>query len=213
MGLVDRGWGVKGGEYGGGAGAEIDETWARGRLQIVEGGTMLYGAALSDGFSLTGIPPNPALRDELASLDVSALQARLLAADPDPGVDLKNPVRLIRAIEIVEAAGPPLRRLRTRSAPHWNAMRVGLSANLEGIDRRLDERSPLQVEPGLIAETQAALDAGVPPDAPVLTGIGYAEALAHIRGKLTLEELPAAMARSNRRSPRRQRPRLMLSEG
>ena len=191
-------------EYVEGARAAIDDISARGRLPIVEGGTMLYVDALSDGFSLTGIPPNPALRDELASLDVSALQARLLAADPDPGVDLKNPVRLIRAIEIVEAAGPPLRRLRTRSAPHWNAMRVGLSANLEVIDRRLDERSRLQVERGLIAETQAALDAGVPPDAPVLTGIGYAEALAHIRGKLTLEELPVAMARSNRRYARRQ---------
>jgi tRNA dimethylallyltransferase len=38
----------------------------------------------------------------------------------------------------------------------------------------------------------------------VLTGIGYAEALEHIRGKLTLEELPLAMAQSNRRYARRQ---------
>jgi tRNA dimethylallyltransferase len=60
------------------------------------------------------------------------------------------------------------------------------------------------VERGLVEETQAALDAGVPADAPVLTGIGYAEALAHIRGELTLEELPLAMARSNRRYARRQ---------
>jgi tRNA dimethylallyltransferase len=55
-----------------------------------------------------------------------------------------------------------------------------------------------------VEETQAALDAGVPADAPVLTAIGYAEALAHIRGELTLEELPRAMARSNRRYARRQ---------
>ena len=72
------------------------------------------------------------------------------------------------------------------------------------IDRRLEERSRRQVERGLVAETQAALDAGVPEHAAVLTGIGYAEALAHIRGELTLEELPQAMARSNRRYARRQ---------
>jgi len=79
-----------------------------------------------------------------------------------------------------------------------------LTADLATIDRRLDERSRRQVERGLVAETQAALDAGVPETAPVLTGIGYAEALARIRGELTLEELPLAMARSNRRYARRQ---------
>ena len=106
--------------------------------------------------------------------------------------------------EILEAAGPPLRRLRTRTPPAWQPLRIGLTAGLATIDRRLDERSRLQVERGLVAETQAALDAGVPPTAPVLSGIGYAEALAHIRGELTLEELPLAMARSNRRYARRQ---------
>jgi tRNA dimethylallyltransferase len=72
------------------------------------------------------------------------------------------------------------------------------------IDRRLEERSRRQVERGLVAETQSALDAGVPETAHVLTGIGYAEALAHIRGELTLDELPQAMARNNRRYARRQ---------
>jgi tRNA dimethylallyltransferase len=57
---------------------------------------------------------------------------------------------------------------------------------------------------GLITETQTALDTGVPRNAPVLTGIGYAEALAHIDGELTIDELPLAMARSNRRYARRQ---------
>jgi tRNA dimethylallyltransferase len=165
---------------------------------------MLYVDALCDGFSLTGVPPNPDLRSELAQLDVTGLSGRLLALDPDPGVDLRNPVRMVRAIEILEAAGPPLRRLRRRTPPAWEPVRIGLVAELEVIDGRLDERSRTQVERGLVAETQAALDAGVPPAAYVMTGIGYAEALAHIRGELTLAELPLAMARSNRRYARRQ---------
>ena len=77
-------------------------------------------------------------------------------------------------------------------------------SSLDVIDGRLEERSRQQVERGLVAETQAALDAGVPETAPVFTGIGYAEALAHIRGGLTLEQLPVAMAQSNRRYARRQ---------
>jgi tRNA dimethylallyltransferase len=191
-------------EYVEGARAAIDDIAARGRVPIVEGGTMLYVDALCDGFSLTGVPPNPELRAELAELDVAGLSERLLALDADPGVDLRNPVRMVRAIEVLQAAGPPLRRLRLRTPPPWQPVRIGLVASVEVIDRRLDERSQLQVERGLVAETQAALDAGVPASAYVMTGIGYAEALAHIRGELTLAELPLAMARSNRRYARRQ---------
>jgi tRNA dimethylallyltransferase len=191
-------------EYVEGARRAIHDIASRGQTPIVEGGTMLYVDALCDGFSLTGVPPDPELREELSKLDVPSLRERLVAIDPDPGVDLKNPVRMIRAIEILEAAGPPLRSLRRRTPPPWQPLRIGLTADLEVIDRRLEERSNDQVRRGLIAETQAALDAGVPASAPALTGIGYAEALAHIRGELSLEELPAAMARSNRQYARRQ---------
>lgn len=191
-------------EYVEGARAAIVDIASRNRVPIIEGGTMLYVDALCEGFSLAGVPPNPRLREELSSLSPAGLTARLLALDPDPGVDLRNPVRVIRAIEVLETAGPPLRRLRKRTPPPWQPVRIGLIADLEVIDRRIEERSQAQVLRGLVAETQAALDAGVPSTAPVMTGIGYAEALAHIRGELTLEELPLAMAQSNRRYARRQ---------
>jgi tRNA dimethylallyltransferase len=187
-----------------GAQAAIADISKRGRVPIIEGGTMLYVDALCDGFSLTGVPPNPALRAELEAMDPDLLRERLLTADGDPGVDLQNPVRMIRAIEVLEAAGPPLRRLRTRHPPPWVPLRIGLTASLEVIDRRLEERSRRQVERGLVDETRRALAAGVPASAPVLTGIGYAEALANIRGEVTLEELPYLMAASNRRYARRQ---------
>src|SRR5207237_1748627 len=53
-------------------------------------------------------------------------------------------------------------------------------------------------------ETRSALSSGVPADAPALTGIGYAEAVAHLRGEVPLEDLPEVMARANRRYARRQ---------
>lgn len=187
-----------------GARQAIADIEARGKQPIVEGGTMLYVDALSDGFSLTGIPPNPELRAELERLDMDSLRERLIAHDPDPGVDLHNPVRMVRAIEILEAAGPPLRQLRTRVAPPWDPVRIGLTADLALIDKRLEERSRRQVERGLVEETRAALDSGVPESAYVLTGIGYAEALDHIHGRLTVDELPLAMAQSNCRYARRQ---------
>jgi tRNA dimethylallyltransferase len=202
--LVEPVDGFNAAQYVEGARAAIADIATRGATPIVEGGTMLYVDALCDGFSLTGVPPNTRLRAELEALDTPALRERLLGLDADPGVDLQNPVRMIRAIEVLEAAGPPLRRLRTRTPPQWEAVRIGLTAPLDVIDRRLDERSRHQVERGLVAETRSALDAGVPQTAPVLTGIGYADTLTHLRGELTLADLPDAMARSNRRYARRQ---------
>jgi len=202
--FVDPTTGFNAAHYVQGANGAIADITKRGRVPVIEGGTMLYVDALCDGFSLTGVPPDPALRAELAGLDPSALRERLLALDGDPGVDLQNPVRMIRAIEVLHVAGPPLRALRTRKPPAWEAVRIGLTAPIDVIDRRLEARSRSQVERGLVAETKAALDAGVPASAPVLTGIGYTEALAHIRGELTLDELPHAMARNNRRYARRQ---------
>ncbi len=202
--FVDPATSFNAARYVSGAREAISDIVSRGRIPIVEGGTMLYADALTDGFSLTGVPPDPELRAELETLEAPALRERMLALDPDPGVDLQNPVRMIRAIEVLIAAGPPLRRLRVRAAPPFNPLRIGLTATLDVIDQRLERRSLRQVERGLVAETKAALDAGVPETAQVLTGIGYAEALAHIRGALTAEELPHAMARSNRRYARRQ---------
>jgi tRNA dimethylallyltransferase len=186
------------------ANAAIADISARGLVAIVEGGSMLWADALAEGFSLAGVAPDPARRAELELLTLDELVRRLDGLDPAAEVDRRNPVRVVRAVEVLEVAGPPLARLRTRTPPPWTPVRVGLTADLATIDERLARRSREQVARGLVAETREALDWGVPPDAPVLTGIGYAEALLHLRGELTLADLPAAMAASNRRYARRQ---------
>ena len=194
--FVDPREGFDAAQYVDGARAAIDHIRRRGLTPVVEGGTMLYVDALTEGFNMAGVAPDRALRAELEQLSPDEMRRRLLMIDPDPGVDLQNPVRMIRAIEVL--------RLRQRHKPPWNVIRIGLTAPLEVIDQRLADRSRMQVERGVVAETQAALDAGVPANAPVLTGIGYAEALAHIRGEVSLEDLPSSMAASNRRYARRQ---------
>jgi tRNA dimethylallyltransferase len=182
----------------------IVEIAGRGRVPVLEGGSMLWADALLDGFSLGGVPPRPERRAELERLPTAQLAAMLERLDPAAGVDLRNPVRLVRAIEVLEVAGPPLERLRQRVPPPWSVVRVGLTADLATIDRRLAERSRRQVERGLVEETRAVIESGVPETAPVLTGIGYAEAVAYLHGEVNLEELPELMARSNRRYARRQ---------
>lgn len=176
----------------------------RGRLPVLEGGTMLWADALLDGFTLTGVPPRPERRAQLQQLPAEELAALLHELDPSADVDIRNPVRVVRAIEVLEVTGGPLSRLRERRPPPWDVIRIGLHAPLHVLDARLAERSRRQAEGGVVEEARGALAAGVPVDAPVLTGIGHAEAVAYLEGRLSAEDLPLVMARSNQRYARRQ---------
>jgi tRNA dimethylallyltransferase len=191
-------------EWAEGAAAAIAGIAARGHLPIVEGGSSLYVDVLADGFNLAGVPPRPERRLELERMDVAGLAQLLDQLDPQADVDRRNPVRLVRAVEILESAGPPLSRHRRRQPPGWDALRIGLQAPLEVVDERLRVRSREQVRRGLVEETRRALEDGVPESAGVLSGIGYREALAHLRGDLSIDQLPQAMAAANRRYARRQ---------
>lgn len=176
----------------------------RGRVPVIEGGTLLWADALARGFSLGDVPPRPERRAELERLTVAELAALARRLDPDLDVDVRNPVRLIRAIEVLEVAGPPLSRLRRRHPPSWRPVKIGLTADLAVLDRRIEERVRGQMDRGLIEEVAAALAAGVPAGAPALTGIGAMEARAHLEGRRSREEVARAIVRADRRYARRQ---------
>src|SRR5690348_6962539 len=135
------------------ANAAIADIAGRGRVPVVEGGSMLWADALAEGFSLAGVAPRAERRAELERLPLAELVGMLRRLDPEAEVDERNPLRLVRAIEVLEVAGPPLASRRTRRPPPWTPLRAGLTAELDVIDRRLAERSRAQVERGLIEET------------------------------------------------------------
>ena len=89
----------------------IDDIHARGRVPFLVGGTALYIRAVTAGLRIPEVPPDPALRDqletELATLGLSHLDARLHALDPAAAnqIDLRNPRRVLRALEIVLLTG------------------------------------------------------------------------------------------------------------
>lgn len=84
----------------------ITEIGFRERIAIVAGGSGLYVKALTHGLNQT-VPPNPKLRAELGAFFPKELMKRLVELDPDAAarIDLKNPRRVIRAIEIMEGRG------------------------------------------------------------------------------------------------------------
>ena len=81
--------------------SRIAEIHARGHVAIVAGGTGLYIRALTRG--LADLPPaSPELRAELEAQPLAELARRLAELDPEGAsrIDLKNPRRVVRALEV-----------------------------------------------------------------------------------------------------------------
>jgi tRNA dimethylallyltransferase len=190
--------------------AVVPEVAARGALPLVVGGTGLYVSALVDGFDFAGQPWSPEVRQRLAEeLDaegLAVLAERLGRLDPGAAAmtDLRNPRRVLRALERAEAAaGGSAYTVRADPYPGRLGL-LGLTRPLAVLDRRIGERAAAMFASGLLAETRALLERGLDPTLPALASHGYAEAVRHLAGEWSLEEAIAGTARRVRRYARRQ---------
>ncbi|OGI22432.1 MAG: tRNA (adenosine(37)-N6)-dimethylallyltransferase MiaA [Candidatus Moranbacteria bacterium RIFCSPHIGHO2_01_FULL_55_24] len=83
------------------------EILERGKLPIIAGGTGFWVQTFIENQSFPGVKPNPELRERLGKKSLEELSAELSAKDPVRAktIDKKNPLRLIRALEIIEVLG------------------------------------------------------------------------------------------------------------
>lgn len=197
-------------QWAGLARALIPEIAARERMPLVVGGTGLYVTALLDGFDFAGQPWSPQVRqrltDELETEGLAVLAGRLGRLDPASAArtDLRNPRRVLRALERAELVGDrSAATVRATSYPGPMAI-LGLRRPLAVLDRRIGERAEYMFGGGLLEETEALLERGLDPTLPALTGHGYAEAARHLAGDWSLDEAIAITARRIRRYARRQ---------
>ena len=187
--------------------ADLD---ARRVRPIIVGGTGLYVRALLDGLELDGAPPDPARRAALNTRAASpeglaGLAGELTRRDPEgaAGIDLRNPRRVVRALEIVEARGSLAGR--HRGGAIRPSIRIGLDATPELHRGWIAERARAMMAGGLLDETAAALARGVPPKALDGSGIGYREALAVLDGTLSAAEAVDEIVRRTARYAKAQR--------
>jgi len=187
--------------------AAIPEIASRGRLPLIVGGTGLYVSALVDGHDYAGQSWSPELRqrltEELETDGLEPLLVRLEAADPitAAAIDVRNPRRVVRALERAEAGGSGSPRA---SAYAGKIALVGLDRPREVLYRRIDERASRLFEEGLLDEVRRLQAAGYGPELRPMTGHGYAEAAAHLAGEWTLDEAVAVTARRTRQYAKRQ---------
>ena len=190
----------------------IADIRARGRVPVLAGGTGFFLRALTD----------PIFREP--SLDRGRRRALEAWLDGRPGTDLERWVRVLdpgrapvaaeggrqrltRTLEVALLTGRPLSWWHREAAPEGEPVPV-LTAVLElprdELDRRIGERVPRMVEEGLVDEVRGLLAVGWSPAAPGMTGVGYREVAAALRGETTMEEALEAVRRATRRYARRQ---------
>ena len=171
----------------------------RGRLPVVVGGTGQYVWGLLEGWQVSDAKPNAKLRETLESRaeseGVGALyeELRRLDAAAAERVDGRNPRRVIRALEIAlsrnadSPAGADLERPR-KIPPGYDAMVIGLTMERAALYERIDARIDAQMAAGWLDEVRGLRERGYGLQDAALSGLGYAELIAHLDGEMTLAD-------------------------
>ncbi len=190
--------------------AAIETIHARGRLPLVVGGTGQYLRALTEGWQAPGGAPWPELRAELeaelARSGPTALANRLRAVDPASAqvVDLRNPRRVIRALEVALMTGESFIAQRRKTKPPYRFLQVGLTLPRPELYARIDARIDAMLAAGLVAEVRGLAAQGYSWDLPAMSALGYRQIGAYLRGECDLAEAVRRLRRDTRIFVRRQ---------
>jgi len=182
---------------------------ARDGVAVLAGGTGLYLRAVARGLPTDVLPSDTAVRArleaEFLAVGLEPLVERLRAVAPRraAAIDVANPRRVVRALEIAEVSGgePVLPPPRGYDAPvAWVGLAVEPSTHRDWIAKR----ARAQFDAGLIDEAWA-LRERFDPALPAFSAIGYREAWAVLDGELSREAAIAEDARRNVAFAKRQR--------
>jgi tRNA dimethylallyltransferase len=162
----------------------------RQRLPIVVGGTGLYIASLVDNLSFPEVGAHPAFRKAYEEKPLDELVALLLMLDPETKgiVDLRNKRRVIRALEVATFTGRKFSELRAKGGPLVDALQIGIRRSPAELRERIDRTVDRMFEGGMVREVRDLLKAGVSPDAPALSAIGYRVVADYLKGNTTLSD-------------------------
>ena len=192
----------------------VEDIWSRGGLPIICGGTALYAEAFMDGFVLPPTEPGAVqrlrrrLEEKLQQEGIEALVRELASLDPaaPAQVDIHNPRRVIRAIEIIRLTGRPLAEARGKSEQLRRRYLLSawlLSCPRRVLFRRIDMRVDQMLAAGWLDEVRALLSR-LRPGCTALQAIGYRHLVQYLQRGGSLEDVVEAIKRDTRRFAKRQ---------
>lgn len=178
------------------------------QVLILTGGSGLYLDAVTKGIDL--LPdPDPKLRLSLNQIlekeGIEPLQKRLKELDEVyyNQVDLSNPARLMRAIEVSELMGKPYSSLRNQNHEKrpFNVIKFVLNRPKEELHQRIHLRTDKMIEDGLIEEVTSLIPFK---HLNALNTVGYKEIFQFLDQKISLEQAVTDIKTNTRRYAKRQ---------
>nr|WP_046120734.1 tRNA (adenosine(37)-N6)-dimethylallyltransferase MiaA [Ensifer aridi] len=184
-----------------------------GRLPVFVGGTGLYFKALTGG--LSDMPDIPApirarLRERLKEMGPEPLHAELAARDAETAAQLRpgDGQRIVRALEVIEATGKPIRLFQKARGPMIvdpdRAQKIVVLPDRKLLHSRIDRRFEAMLASGAVEEVRALLALKLSPEMPVMKAIGVQQIAAMLRGELSEAEVIATGAAATRQYAKRQ---------
>ncbi|MCU1551574.1 MAG: miaA [Glaciihabitans sp.] len=187
--------------------AAIAQIMERGAVPILVGGSGLYVSSVLWDFRFPGTDPDirKAFEAELDEHGPGMLYQRLkeLDADAAAAIGPSNGRRLVRALEVIELTGEKFGSGLPDESTFWQpATILGIQAPRHELVPRLNARASEMWASGLLDEVRS-----LGPERMGVTAaraIGYAQAIAQLRGELAETEAIEQTAALTRRYARRQ---------
>ena len=186
----------------------LPELFIPQNIVLMAGGSGMYADAVCEG--IDEIPDvDPSIREKysrkFAEEGVESLRVALKILDPDhySKVDLKNPKRIIRALEICESTGRPYSSFLTKEKRKrdFRIIKVGLNRPREELYNRINSRVDQMIEQGLEKEARKLLEMR---NFNALNTVGYKEFFDHFDGVHSREKAIELIRRNTRRYAKRQ---------
>jgi len=186
----------------------LNDLFKMHNVVILVGGSGLFIKAVCEGFD--EFPnPTPGLREKLNrefdEKGIGYLQEKLKTADHEyyELVDLNNPQRVIRALEVFETTGKPYSSYRKSSINNrpFGIIKLGLNLPREILYRRINQRVDDMVKQGLVEEVNSLLPYR---HLNALNTVGYSELFDYFDGKTDLPTAIGLIKQNTRRFAKRQ---------
>ncbi len=166
--------------------ADISE---RGRLPILVGGSSLYVRALLEGYQPPEIEVSEETRELVRALSLEQAVEELKTLDPEAygRIDLCNPRRVGRALELARSCGGPVPQATREPLVGYDILRLILWPEPEVLRDRVRRRTRAMWQ-GWREEVQGLEKKALAAWIEVRKPIGYATVARHLRGELSEEE-------------------------
>lgn len=190
----------------------IADISGRGRMPVLAGGTGLYLRAVLRDYDFAAPGEDPEVRRRLTERALAepgglpALYRELKEADPVAAARI-NPNdlrRIVRALEVWHLTGRPISSAWGHQAPCYDALVVGLRLPRQVLCQRIDQRVEEMIRAGLIDEVRSLVARGYSRALSSGQALGYRELVAHLAGRISLEEAIIRIKLGTRSYARRQ---------